>query len=252
MQRRRRDLTRPDEEQLAAVDLVDLGPVGGKETGVLHRVLAYQHGRNDRCEALGDDASRHPLHERELEQRAFAHQVREARPAHLDRLLGLDEADADAELGVIEWRRVAWLADDAQHLVVVFAAHRHGCISWVRHLEQQLPQTRLGIGERWLLRGELVLECARRRDLGVALVGGRPSDLLRRRVLARPELFDLGEQHPPGIVGLEHTVEKPVGDPLAFDAGPVFELVAQPPEVDHVSGSGGATRPRSSSTHCAA
>src|SRR5213078_4320544 len=74
MQRRQRDLARPDEEQLAAVDLVDLRSVGGKETGLLHRVLAYQHWWDDRREALGDDASRHPLHECELEQRALAHQ----------------------------------------------------------------------------------------------------------------------------------------------------------------------------------
>ncbi len=57
--------------------------------------------------------------------------------------------------------------------------------------------------------------------LAVALVGRRLADLLRRRVLARPELFDLGEQRPSGVVGHEHVVDQPGGDPLALDPGAV-------------------------------
>ena len=126
VQRRERNLTRAHQIEIVVGGLIDLLLVRRKEPCCLHRVAAHQHGGNDGREALGDDAARHPLHERELEQRALAHQVREARPAHLDRLLGLDEADTDAELGVIEGSGLAWLADDAQHLVVVLAAHRHG------------------------------------------------------------------------------------------------------------------------------
>ena len=49
MQGRERDLARADEEQLAAVDLVDLAAVGREEARFHHRLLAHHHRRDDRA-----------------------------------------------------------------------------------------------------------------------------------------------------------------------------------------------------------
>ncbi len=52
VQRRERHLARADEEQLVLGQVVDLVAVGREEPGLLHHVLADQHRRHDRSEAL--------------------------------------------------------------------------------------------------------------------------------------------------------------------------------------------------------
>src|SRR6476660_816096 len=72
MQRRERYLARADEEQIAVVYVVDLRTVGREEARLFHRALAYERGRHDRREALGDHRRHRVVDERELEQRRVA------------------------------------------------------------------------------------------------------------------------------------------------------------------------------------
>ena len=55
--RRQRDLAGAD-EAVAVHRLVDLGAVGGEEAGAVHGLLAHEHGRDHRAEALALDDGR--------------------------------------------------------------------------------------------------------------------------------------------------------------------------------------------------
>ena len=107
MQRRERHLARPDEEQLAFVDVVHLRAIGREEAGLLHRALAHERGRDHGREAVLDHGAHRVVHERELEQRGLAHDVREPRAARLRGARGVDEPDRLGERGVVERGRRA-------------------------------------------------------------------------------------------------------------------------------------------------
>jgi hypothetical protein len=96
-------------------------------------------------------------------------------------VIRLDEADADAELGVVEWRGVARLADHAKHLVYVLAADRNGRIGRVRHLKGELPQGRLCLVQTLLSLLRLFLEVQRVTTHVVSFFRRRISDRLRNR-----------------------------------------------------------------------
>ena len=76
----RRDLRCPREEELVALDPVDVDLVGRQEPRAVHRLLADEHGRQDGDEALRDHAVEREPVERELDQRRLAHAVGETRP----------------------------------------------------------------------------------------------------------------------------------------------------------------------------
>ena len=95
VQRGERHLARADEEQLAVVDVVDLGAVGREEARPLPSCArARASGVTTGVNPCGDDRRHRVVDERELEQRGFAHDVGEARAARFGRTRGVDEADA--------------------------------------------------------------------------------------------------------------------------------------------------------------
>ncbi len=86
--------------------------------------------------------------------------------------------------------------------------------------------------------GELVLQRARRLDLRRPFLGRGLADLLRRRVLTRPQLLDDRLSASRRAASASSTVvDQARRDALAFDAGAVLGFVAQASQVDHVSSS---------------
>ena len=219
--RRQRHLAGAHEEEVVLLDLVDLVAIGREEPGLLHRLLPHEDGRHDRDEPFADERAGHPLHERELEQHRFAHQVGEAGAAHHDGLLALHPAHRLAERGVVErgWR--GRVAHDAQDLTVVLTAVGHRRVGGVGHLQRERAQLGVEAGQVFLEALQLLLERARGGDLRRPFVGRSLADLLRRRVLPRAQLLDQREPLAARGVGGEHVVDQSGRDALAFDAGAV-------------------------------
>src|SRR3954447_22973752 len=160
---------------------------------------------------------------------------------------GVDQAERFAERGVVERRRIAGLAHDLGHLTVVFAAVGHGRIGRVRQLEREVVQLLVHDAQRLFLCRELELQLAGELDLLLAFLGRRLADLFGRGVLAGTHAVDLGRQRPADGVETEHLVDQAVAYAFAFDAMPVFVVVAESPQVDHSAVS--RICARSDSTH---
>ena len=79
VQRRERDLGGADEEQLVLRQRVDLLLGVGQEAGPVQRLLAHEHRRDHRLEAMPAQLLQHPAHERELEHHEIAFQIGKAR-----------------------------------------------------------------------------------------------------------------------------------------------------------------------------
>ena len=249
MECRQRDLARPEEKELAVVDVIHLSTIGGEESGLLHRALAHQSGRDNRHETVADDRGHRVVDERELEQRALAHDVREPGAARLRGARRVDEAHRLRERGVVERRGRRRLTDDAHDLAVVLAAVGCRHVGRVGHLQPEIAKSRICRLELLLLRGELVLQPARGLDLRRPLAGRSVPDLLAGRVLAGAQSIDLLREQPTFGIGFEHLVDQAVAHTLALDAAAVLRLVPQPLQVDH---SVSRTCARSDSTHAAA
>ena len=230
MQRRERHLAGADEEQLVRRRRRTPGAVGREEPGLLHRVLAHQHRRDDRREPLADQLARHPLHERELEQHRLAHQVREAGAAHLGTACSLSTQPIASPNAAWSSGGGAGVSPTTRtHLAVVLAAVGHRRVGRVRHLQRAARARR-----RRRRRAPLPAPASSSFSAPAAAIfagrssGGGLADLLRRRVLPRAQLLDRAERVAPGGVGREHVVDQARRDPLALDAGAVLRLVAQP------------------------
>ena len=181
MQRRERHLGRARQVELVLGQRVDLLLGVGQEAGAVQRLLAHEHRRDDRLEALAAEQLERPAHERELEQHERALQVGEARARHARAGLHVDQAAEQLEVVAAGLAR---LADLAQHLVLLgrgrvgrVRARRRArpasCSSTVADLGLELLH--LGGDAAHLLdRGRRVLA----RALGLG-------DLVARRVLRR-------------------------------------------------------------------
>ncbi len=188
VQGRQGDLARADEVELAAVDVVHLGPVGREEPRLLHRGLAHQHRGDDGSEPFGDDPGDRPVHEGEVDEHGLPHQRREPRPAGLDAVTRLDEPHGVGQGRMVAARRGTGLADRAQHLAVVFAAVGDTRVRRVGELEHQVVQATVEDAELLLRAVHLVLQRAGLGQLGVA-AGRVATDLLRDHLLSGPQLL---------------------------------------------------------------
>ena len=79
MQRRQRHLARAHEVQVVVGEAVDLLLGVGQEAGAVERLLAHEHGRDHRLEAVAAQHLERPADERQLEQHEVALEVGEAR-----------------------------------------------------------------------------------------------------------------------------------------------------------------------------
>ena len=189
MQRRERDLRGADEEQLVVGEPVDLLLGVGQEARAEERLLAHEHRRDHRLEALRAQALERPAHERELEQHEIALEVGEPRAGEARARLHVDQRAG--ELEVVGCGAAARLADRTDHGVGV------GRIG-ARQVRQGAQRGRqLGVDRRKLLL-ELLLTLAglahprdRVRRVRAGPLGG--GDRLRRLVLGGTQRLELRE-----------------------------------------------------------
>ena len=116
MQRGQRHLGGADQVEVVLGQVVDLLLGVGEEAGAEERLLADEHRRDDRREALLAEQRQRPAHERQLEQHEIALEVGEARARHLRGGLHVDQVAGELEVVATG---LACLADLAQHGVLV-------------------------------------------------------------------------------------------------------------------------------------
>jgi len=168
-----------------------------------------------------NDRAHRVVHECELEQRGFAHDVREARPARFRAAHRVDEAHRLREPGVIERGRGVLVADRAELDAVVLSPVGHIGRRGVRHLERELTQPRFDRGERFLVGVQLGLHRSRGFDLRLPLVGRGLADLVRRLVLLRSLRLRRLAQHGLRVERGQDVVDEAGTHALALDAAPV-------------------------------
>ena len=112
MQRGERDLGRADEVEVVVGQPVDLLLGVGQEAGAVQRLLAHEHRRDDRLEAVAAQLLQRPAHERELEHHEVALQVGEARAGHPGRRLHVDQRPGQLEVVAAGAPGLADLAQD--------------------------------------------------------------------------------------------------------------------------------------------
>ena len=104
-------LARADEVQLVVRQRVDLLLGVGQEAGAVQRLLAHEHRRDDRLEAVPAQPLQHPAHERELEQHEVAAQVGEPRARQARAALHVDARARELEVVLRRGHRRDGLAD---------------------------------------------------------------------------------------------------------------------------------------------
>ena len=180
----------PTRNSSPLVDLVHLAAVGGEEPRLFHRLLAHEHRRHHRREALADEDRRDPL--------TSASSTSTASPMRYAKREPLTSAACSVSTNPIASPNAAWSSGGAA------GCRRRPARPRRRPRRRRAPTRRPGSGAAARARGasasasarssssalELLLERARGRDLRRALVGRGLADLLRRRVLAGPELLD--------------------------------------------------------------
>jgi hypothetical protein len=221
-----RDLGRADEIQLVTLDGVDIHRVGWEESGSVHRLLAHEHGRQHRFEALLHEPVEREAVERELEQREVALAVDEARPRHLRGALDVDPAVLDSEVQVVARHGSARFAPAGDlDGVLLRLSVRNVLRRRVRHAVEQLLAALLRGGMLFLGPPELLLRLTQL----VELLGCR----LPFRLRARTEVRHARLQLPPACVGRHQLVEQ-VGCALARECGAEpLRVVARCADVDH-------------------
>ncbi len=145
MQARERDLGRPGEVEVVALDVVDVDLVRREEAGAVHRLLADEHGRKDRHEPLRGHALEREAVDRELEQRGGADPVGEARAGEARAALHVDARELEVVLGIGDLGRLA----NAAQLdgVLLLEAVRRGGIGRVRNAIEELGPPPLRVAE---------------------------------------------------------------------------------------------------------
>ncbi len=112
MDRRQRDLGGADQVQVVLGHAVDLLLGVGQEAGAEQRLLAHEHGREHRLEAVAGQHLHRPAHERELEHHERPAQVDEARSRQLRARLHVHQAVEQVEVVAAGAPGLAPLAHD--------------------------------------------------------------------------------------------------------------------------------------------
>ncbi len=183
--------------QAVLLERVDVGPLGREEPGADHRLLAHEHGRQDRRESGPRDVVDRETVESQREQRGVADHVPEAGAGEPRRTLELEPPDLCGLAGLTP-RRLAHAAELDGVLLAV--AVGDVVVGRVRDLEER----GVALGLR---RGERVL-----RLLQLGLHALEHLELLRRRLALelrpRAQVVDARYEVAPAGVGLEKAVER--------------------------------------------
>ena len=140
-----RHLRGADEVHVVGLDAVDVLRGLAEEAGALHRARQHEARRDHRGEAVLDGLLHREVEQRELEQRAVALEVEEARARHLGAALDVDGTEQLAELEMVarlealggEVARRADLLEDGE---VLLAADGGLEVDEVRHLQPELVE----------------------------------------------------------------------------------------------------------------
>src|SRR5690606_19630627 len=218
-------------------------------SGALHGLRAHQHRRDHRREAGLDGLPHRQVEHPELEHRAVAGQVVEARPGGLGPALGVEQAQARAQFEVVpDVLGDGLLADLAQDDVVVLAA-RGGALG--HEVRQGLAgRLELGGGRRHAHLGGLDLfgEGLGAVQQGPLLLGSGGRDLLAQALLLGAERLEgLEGAAVLGVRGQERVDGLGGGAALALAVAVAVRVLSQCTQIDHahqVTGLGaGASRP---------
>jgi hypothetical protein len=190
----------------------------------VHGLLAHEHRREHRREALREQPVEREAVERQLEERGGADAVDEARARDLRAALGVDAGEVQVVAGLEGERGRVADAPDLLRVVVREAVGR-ARVRRRRDAVEELDAPPLG-GRQLLLHA-----------LELGLHGLQLLDLLGRRLplqlRLRAELVHAGDEGEPGAVGLHERVEVLLGT-LACERRAVGVRVgARRPDVDH-------------------
>ena len=168
-----RDLGRPGEVEILALELVRVRIRRRQPPGAIESLLAHEHGGQHGHEALRDEPIEREAIEREREERRVADPVAEARAGHARGALHVEAADLGVFAGGVG-RRLARAAQLDRVLLLAFGG---GLVGQVGDAVPDLLPLSLGGGQ---LRVE---------GLQLALQPPRLLDLLGRGGLAEPLLL---------------------------------------------------------------
>ena len=190
-----RDLRGAGEIEVVGFERVDVRALGREEPGAVHRLVTYEHGRDERSVAVRRSGVEGEAVERHRDECRVACDVPEARAREARGPLHLESTD----LGVLRaWRPGLTDTPDLDRILVGRTVGRRG-VGRVRYLGDQLVP--LGFGGR-----ESRL-CGLQRLLHLAELG----ELLRRRLALQlqpvAQLLDLRQELAPACVGGEQQVE---------------------------------------------
>ena len=217
-----------------------------------HR-LGLDQGRGDhRGEAVRQRGVHREVQQRQLQARADAGQVVEARAGDLGAAVGVDRAQALAQLEVVARldgparRPCRGRAHRLEHDVVVLAAGRHAVDDHVADRHEHVVELGRQPGGLRLALLDLRRELLGAGQHGGLLLAGRGRDLLADLLLLGAQLLELGLGGPPAGV----QVHRGVDDGLVLPTGSLAGSddvggVPQQLEVDHppsVSIAGGLGR----------
>ena len=210
VQRRQRDLARPREVERVVGEPVDLLLRVGQEAGAVERLLAHEHRRDHRLEAVAAQHLQRPAHERQLEQHEVALEVGEAGAGHARARLHVDPRAAQLEVVLRRSRpRLAALVED----LVLVGRGRVGRVGQRGELGVELGLHAVELlAQRLAARGDRLHRGDRLRGVLARLLGR--GDRLRRLVLLRLDPLGLGQQLAPPHVERQHPVQ-PLGRAVA-------------------------------------
>ena len=223
MQARERDLGRAREVEAVRLDLVDVRLVGRERAGPDQRLLADEHRRQHRDEALLREPVQGEPVEREREERGVADPVAERAPDIRAARSISKRPISSCSLALVERGRLA----DAPELAASSSAAPSGTSSFGGFGTRSASRSRSCLGGRELLlgRAQLLLHLL---ELGQLLRRGLSLDL-------RPaaELVDPRHERAPALVGLEQRVER-VARALALErSANGVRVVPGGLEIDH-------------------
>ena len=236
-----RDLGRADQEQLGigVRDRVDLLARLGEEAAADERLLAHEHRRHDRREALADELVERVLHRRDVQPHDVAEQVGEARARDARAALDVDHAARRGRGGRAARSRTP--ASGRLDIVVqlrVLLEHAVGGATGAGGSGASSIAVSKAASTSRSCSSSAASRSRSSAAAAISAAASRPgalglADRLRRRVALGAQLVDLRLQRAPALVQREHLVEQAVGLAARERRAHALGLGADQADVEH-------------------